>query len=222
MPSTISWRGDAPAVAQVATITVAGTWATNDIANLIINGKIVTFTVGGTQTAAAVVTGLVAAWNASLVAEHAEVTAADGAGDTITLTADTAGVPFTVTTSETTVGDGALSGAATVVSSGPKDASTLANWSGGALPGNGDTVVFENSSADCLYGLEALTAVTGAIIKRSMTHTGKVGLPSWNANGYVEYRPRFFKIGFASADLGSGEGPGSGRFMLDGAAAASE
>jgi len=94
-------------VAEVQSITVTGTWATADVAKLTINGNDVSFTVAGTQTIAAVVAGLVAAWNASAATDVAAITAAD-ASPAITLTADVAGRPFRVTTSETTAGDGAV------------------------------------------------------------------------------------------------------------------
>lgn len=216
MPSTITWRGDAAAVAQVDEITVTGTWATADVANIIINGKTITFTVGATETVAAVVAGLVAAWNASTIAECTEITATD-ANPKVKLTADTAGIPFTVTVSETTAGDGSLGTVSVATASaGPKDLSTAANFSGGALPGNGDTLVFENSANDCIYGLEALAAVTSLIVKRKQSYTGLIGLPLTNATGkYIEYRPRYLKADFATIEIGEGEGNGSGRFMID-------
>lgn len=222
--STILWRGDAPAVAQVSTITVTGTWATSDTATLTVNGKSVTFTVGATQTIAAVVAGLVAAWNASTIPELAEVTAAN-ASPNITLTSDTAGVPFTVTTSEVTAGNGELSDpAATVANSGPADAAILANYSGAALPINDDTLVFENSANSALYNLEALTALTTLSVTVRQSFTGQIGLPkvhSTSLGSYIEYRPRYFKAGITALKIGEGEGAGSGRLMFNCGAAAS-
>lgn len=221
MPSTILWRGDAPAVAQVLTITVSGAWATADTATLTSNGKSVTFTVGATQTIAAVVAGLVAAWNASTVAEHAEITAAAGAGNTtVVLTADTAGVPFTVTTSEVTAGDGELSDpAATVANSGPADLAIAANFQGGVLPGNGDTLVFEKSANSCLYNLDSLDSLTSLLVVVKQSYTGLIGLPKQHSGsgttGYVEYRPRYLKANITALDIGGGDGGGSSRLMFD-------
>ena len=196
------------------TVTIGGTWVTGDEAHIDCNGKRASFVVGATQTVAAVVTGLKLAWNASTMSEHAEVTAAES-GSTVTLTADEAGVPFTVTAGKTST-SGTISVAVTVVNAGPAVLSTLANFSGGALPGNGDTLVFEQSANDCLYDLEALAAVTGLIIIRKQSYTGLIGLPLTNAAGrYIEYRPRYLKAGVASVRIGEGDGNGSGRFMLN-------
>jgi hypothetical protein len=212
--STIIWRGDAPAVAQVDTVTVAGTWAVNDTATLTINGKSITFT-ATVNTAANVVTGLVTAWEASTIPEFTEITATDGAGDTIVLTADTAGAPFTVTTSENTAGDGTLSRAATIANAGPAVASLAGNWEGGVAPATSDTVIFENNANDCLYDLEGLAAQTFAALWIKQSYTGKIGLPKENANEYIEYRATYFKAGFTVLDIGDGLGTGSPRVNLN-------
>lgn len=214
--STVTWRGDAPAVAQVDTVVIGGSWATGESASITINGKSVTFTVGATQTGAAVVAGLVAAWNASVVPEHAEITAAD-ANPNVTLTCDTAGMPFTATVSESSAA-GTITISTTTANSGPAVASVLANYSTGALPTNDDTLVFENSGQDCLYDLEALAAVTGLTIIVRQSYSGKIGLPREHVNGsyrYVEYRPRYFKAGMDVVSIGAGDGRGSGRTMID-------
>lgn len=192
--ATVIWQSGAPAVAQVDTITVSGDWATNDTATITCALKSITFTVAGTQTAAAVVTGLVAAWNASTVPEHAEITAADGAGDTITMTADTAGVPFTISVSENTAGTGALSNAATTASAGPDHWSTAANWDTGAVPVNTNDVFVDTTFGSIYYGL-AQSGVTLASLKFVNCSTGTVGLPEVNAAGYPEYRDTYLAIG---------------------------
>lgn len=212
--STCVWNGGAPAVAQVDTITVAGDWATADTATLICGGKSITFTVAGTQTAAAVVTGLVTAWNLSTVPEHAEITAADGDGDTIVMTADTAGVPFTVTTSEVTAGSGTLSRAATIANSGPNDWSTATNWSGGAVPVNDDTIIIESSLISIYYGLDQ-SAITADYLTIKQSFLGTIGLPRTNASNYVEYRDTYLKISPDVITIGSGEGTGSGRIKIN-------
>jgi len=212
--ATTAWKGGALAVAQVDTITVAGDWATNDTATLTINGQSLTFTVGATQTAAAVVTGLVALWEASTIIECTEVTAADGAGDTITLTADTAGVPFTATTSEVTAGTGTLSSAATTANAGPNCWDTAANWSGGAVPVDDDDIVIENSTVSIYYGLNQ-TGITADSLTIRQSFTGTIGLPRNNAAGYVEYRPTYLVISPDVITIGEGEGTGSGRIKIN-------
>jgi hypothetical protein len=221
--STILWRGDAAAVRQVDTVVIGGSWATNDTASITINGKSITFTVGATQTVAAVVAGLVAAWNLSTAGEHAEITAAD-ANPNVTLTMDTtyAGRPFTATVAKSAA-SGTITISTTTANSGPADLAIAANFSGGALPTNGDTLVFQNSDKPCLYNLDALDDVTGLLFvsARSFAGNGVVGLPRYNVGvanvGYYEYRPRYLKAGFASITIGQGDGQGSGRIMLDAA-----
>lgn len=210
----ILWRGDAPAVAKVDRVTVAGTWATNDTATLTCNGKSVTFTVAGTQTVAAVVAGLVALWNASTVTEHAEVTAAD-ANPYITLTADTAGKPFTITTSEVTAGDGTLSLANLTASSGPADLAVAANFQGGSLPVDDDELIYEDSNKDCLYNLDALDDLVTLSVTVWQSYTGKIGLPKISSGGYIEYRPQYLTAGITALDVGGGEGSGSTRLQFD-------
>ncbi|MFA5234980.1 MAG: hypothetical protein WC390_11330 [Sulfurimonas sp.] len=212
--ATNVWRGGAPAVAQLDTITVAGTWATNDIATITINGHALTFTVGATQTGAAVVTGLVALWAASTLPECLEVTAADGSGDTVTLTAVTAGVPFTVTVSETTAGDGTLSLAVTTANSGPNDWSTASNWSLAAAPVNTNDVIIEWSEYSIYYGL-AQSGVTLASLTVKQSFTGTIGLPRINASDYPEYRDTYLAIGATVMTIGGGDGIGSGRIKIN-------
>ena len=96
------FRGDAPAVAQVDTLTPANV-EIGDVFTATINGKSITFT-ATVATVANVTAGIVAAWNVSTIQEFTEITATDSTTH-ITLMGDTAGVPFTVTSSST--GDGA-------------------------------------------------------------------------------------------------------------------
>jgi len=208
---TVTWNGDAMAVAQVSTHTVTGTWATDDTATLTCGGNSVTFTVAGTETIAAVVAGLVAAWNASTAATLAEVTASDD-NPAVTLTADTAGLPFVTTASETTAGDGAVGVQVdTTASAGPNDASTAANWSTGVVPVATQHIVLENSSVAILYGLD-LSGATFASFTRKASYTGFVGLPRNNSGGYVEYRDTYLKI---DATLATIDASGSGRTKID-------
>jgi uncharacterized RmlC-like cupin family protein len=204
------WRGDAPAVAQESRATP--TAVNNETYTLTVNGKSVSYTADASATVAEIVAGLVAAWNASEVAEHAEVTASD-LTTYVKLLGDTAGVPFTVI--------GTATGIATLVIStptaatGPNDAGKATNWSLGALPVAGDDIWFENSDVDVLYNLEALAAVPPASVNHAQTYTGKIGLPRWNAGGYLEYRPQYFKFLGGVLNVGLGQGQGSGRLKFD-------
>ncbi len=97
------WRGDAPAVAQVTTVTFANVEVGDGFA-LTINGKAITVT--ATAATAANVAGLlVTAIQASAIPEWQEVIASLGTdGASVVLTGATAGVPFTVTGSTTNGG----------------------------------------------------------------------------------------------------------------------
>ena len=207
---TVVWNGDAPAVAQVSTHTVVDTWATNDTATLLCGGYSVTFTVAGTETVAAVVAGLVAAWNLSTDPTLAEITASD-TNPSVTLTG-TAGVPFITTSSEATAGDGVVGDQVdTTVSSGPNDWSTAANWDTSAVPVDADDVAIENSAISILYGL-AQSAVELTSLRVESTMTGAIGLPRTNSGGYVEYRDTALKTSATTATI---DGSGSSRINIE-------
>jgi hypothetical protein len=204
------WRGDAPAAAQLNTVTPANVLVGN-VFTLTINGKSISFTATA-ATVANVTAGLAALVAASTIPELLELTATD-ATTALTLTANTAGVPFTQTSSATG-GTATLTTAVTAASSGPNDWSTAANWSAGSVPVTGDAVYLTRSSADVLYGL-AQSAVTLASLAIDSTYTGNVGLPRVNANGYYEYRATYLAVGVTALTVGGGSGSGSGRIKLD-------
>jgi hypothetical protein len=155
----------ATSVAQVDRFTPA-TVQIGDIFTLTATGEdgstaAVTFT-ATVATVANVTAGLVAAWNASTNPLHTPITAAD-ATTSMTLTADTAGVPFSVAAT-TTDGGGAntqtLTRAAVTVNVGPNDWGTALNWSDFIVPITGDTVTTDGrAEAAILYGLNQ-SAVT--------------------------------------------------------------
>ena len=141
--ATIRYIGEAPLVAQVDTITPGGTIESGDIFILTITGydgtsHAVTFAATST-TVANVADGLTAAWN---IATHALCTPITAANETthMTLTADVAGVAFSVAATTTEANgeaadDQTLIRAAGTANSGPKDWSVATNWDGGAVPG---------------------------------------------------------------------------------------
>ena len=214
------WRGHAPAIAQVDTVTAALTWANTDTATATINDKDVVYTVAGISgnTHLNVLTGLAAALNASTITEFAEATYTVATNTTMTATADSAGMPFSMTVAASTGGDGTLATAATTGNAGPADASTAANWSEASVPGASDLVVFENSDRDCKYGLD-FGATNFASLGIPKTFTGDIGLPRTHGSGtsaYVEYRNQDLKFQCDNAvDVGRGTGSGSRRVRLD-------
>src|SRR5687768_5979997 len=89
--------GSFTAVAQVDTLTVGGTVEADDVFKVTMTGEdgtaVTLDVVAGSTTIATVCTNIATAFNASADARFIPVTALAGA-TTVTLTADTAGVPF--------------------------------------------------------------------------------------------------------------------------------
>ena len=206
----INWTGNAAAVAQIDTLTISGTDpSSGDTFTVTINGKAVSIT--GQTTTAGAATALQAALAASTFPEFAEITWANPSSGTVTGTSKTAGRPFTIT-SFATSGSSTVGTSTTTAGSGPNDLSIPANYDGGALPVNGDTLVVQGNVPDILYGLDALSGVTLAYL-RIVNWTGQFGLPRINSTGrtpYAEYRPTYAAFGATLCDVGTpggGQGP---------------
>jgi len=236
-------------VRQVATAIVSGTWGAGDTETYTIANVDFVITIGANTTTAGVATTIKEALNgdtladttASCVPSIADLGAqgipqfgnlsATVSSSTVTITtAGTgvlAGTPFTMTEAETTAGDGAVNytNAATAATS-RNHANQADNWDGNAVPGNGDTVIFDTGSVDCLWELD-LGAIAVTQFTKYKSYNGKIGLARTNvddsANPYPEYRtPQYLTAdGFTNADLEVGAGPGSGRIKLDGGTVAS-
>lgn len=211
--ANVRWKGGAAAVTQVATVQVTAYDAATTY-KLTVNGKVVSVIAQGSVNATAA--GLVTAWNASTEPEFAEVTASSST-DTVTLTADTAGVPFTATSS-VSGGAGTIGAVTTTTSAtGPYHWDNAVNWDTGAVPVNGDTVWIEHSVVSILYGL-AQSAVTLTALNIAASWTGELGLAELNTSGstaYLEYRSRYLAIGATTITIGDGPGQGSGRIQLN-------
>jgi hypothetical protein len=85
-----------------------------------------------------------------------------------------------------------------VANSGPSDVSLAGNWiraGAAAIPVNGDDIVIQNTSVPMLWNLTALAAVLANTYTRFQSYQGQIGLPDTNANGYPEYRPKYFQLG---------------------------
>lgn len=102
MPDTRRWRGNAPVVAQVQTVTI---YHVEDGVVFVLThaGKSVTVTADDQSTPTTIAAALATLWNAEIIPQFAEITAA-ASGGSITLTADNAGVPFDVTATQTGTG----------------------------------------------------------------------------------------------------------------------
>lgn len=223
--ATRDFRGGAIATAQTKTYTPAGV-AINDIYNISFTDRhgvahLVSFT-ATTTVVADVVAGLVAAWNASIDEPFFRATAFN---DTTTMRclADAAGVPFSEasgmleTLTVTGTGTGTFTPATTVANSGPNDWNTPKNWTGDAVPVNGDSVYFRDSSVDCLYGfVQTGGGLTLALLEIAASYTGKLGLPNYNTGeGRWEGRRTYLEIGATICNIGRGAGAGSSRLRLN-------
>lgn len=229
--ATRTHRGGAVAIKQVTTITVADTWAQNDTATLTINGRDLTVTVGTSFTATNVATLLKEAVNSSIptdsnasispsdkargIPEFSDIEATSAAA-VLTLTAVTAGIPFTVTVSEVTAGDGTLgSPVEATASTGPDFWDNADNWAEGSVPVNSDDVVFDGDSGTVKHGL-GQSAVTLTSLDIREGYEGEIGLPQINAdsaaNEYPEYRATELAISSTTVTI---DASNSGPIRLD-------
>lgn len=208
----VYWIGSATAVAQVTTVQVTAYDAATTY-TLTVGGQDID-TAGNTDvntTASDIATN----WNASTHAYFTGVTASS-ATDTVTLTADTAGVPFVVTSS-VTGGTGTIgSPSTTTASSGPNDWSTAANWSGGSVPVSSDSVWIDKPNAKLMWGLDQnAVSLTELHIRNNV----KIGLNSGGvattSDGETvtttarEYRQDYLKLGYTTCHIGEIIGPAS-------------
>lgn len=184
--STKRWLGSAAATYDLWTISLSGT-VISQTYTMTMNSKTVTYTAGGADTVTIILAALVAAWNASVIPEFAELTALalpDGGPYTsATITGDVIGRPSTISVS--TSGGATFSIAHTTTATGPNDFTNALNWSGGVAPANSDTLVFDNGSIPCKYNLS--TALTGIVLIVDPGYSGSIGLPFINSDATVTY-----------------------------------
>src|SRR5438045_1683454 len=118
--STILWRGDAAAVAQINTLTI-GSVSVGIIYSITINGKSISYTATGGDTATTAAAALFALLTASTVpAEFKEMTWTNPSAGVIVATAIYPGTPFTLAAAATSTGTFTRSTPSTA-SSGPAD-----------------------------------------------------------------------------------------------------
>lgn len=146
------------AVAQVKTITITADSTSNTavwtatLTNDDGTTETVTYTEDGSPTTTEIATGLYNAWNASLKPHVAQITAANPSAGVVTLTADTAGVPFSVALADSD--DGTHTETATTANVGNNDYNTTANWTLDAVPASTNDVLFIPGSVNVKYGLD--------------------------------------------------------------------
>lgn len=235
--ATVTWTGNAAAVKQINTITVANTWATNDTATLTMNGKDLVVTIGADTSTTQVAQAIRDAWNASSrldsegttdatsnfggqeFGEYSEATASidPDSLSVVLITANKAGVPFTLTVTESTAGTGTATGATSQTATGAWHWDNGDNWDGGSAPANDDVVIFRDSAVSCKYGLPNASKEVTLYVHQSFT--GTIGLPEYNTEQptkpFKEYRQRYAKFDEAGSGsalthvFGIGEGNGS-------------
>ncbi len=224
---SLYWIGKAVAVAQVGTVQITGMDGTPANTTYILTVGDQTVSVVGDTDANTTATALGAAWNASTHIYFTTVTATV-ATDTVTLTADTAGVPFT-TTASVSGGTGTIGAySATTASAGANDWSTADNWSSAAIPVNDDDVTIQESAVNICWGLDqSAVELDSLVIKKS--YTGRLGLKytevATSADGTttdstdVEYRPTELEIDTPVLNIRRHAGPGtpagSGRILIN-------
>ena len=229
--ATLYWLGNAPAVAQVATVQITAVSGTpSDTTYTITIGDVDVSVVGDTDVNTTA-TNLKAALIAELHLYFLEGTTITWtvATDTITATAKVAGVPF-VASSSVAGGTGTIgSVTTTTASSGPADWSTGKNWyvpataTIGTIPVSTDTVRIEDNANNISYGLDQ-NAVALGFIRVDKSYTGKIGLDrtefTTSADGATtnsaksEYREHYLKIGSEFIDIGEVDGPGTANGSL--------
>ena len=190
MPSTISYTSREAAVAQVDHVTPGGTIAATDLFRIALGSK--TLEVVATATTVAHIVALLK--NAIDAAQATEpewtrVTASDETTH-LQVTSRTPGEPFTLTAAIVNTSGGTaptLTPSTATASKGPRHYDHAANYSGGALPANGDTLIVEGGHSLAFGDLSAVTLAP--FIVRDFG--GQIGLPPVNQDGgYAEYRPQ--------------------------------
>lgn len=211
------WVGNAAAIKDVWTITLANTWATNDTATVTIDGIDLVITVGSLTSTAQVATTISEAFNSSTLTDTTAVVSPSGGGQSIpqmaelvatvsgsvvTLTARTAGVPHTISATESTAGSGTATGAHAITATGPNYWSNVDNWAAGSVPTTGDDVRIDRP-VSILYGIDqnAETLASLTIGERFTGSGAYIGLPFRNSNGYEEYRDTHLKVSITALTI---------------------
>ncbi|MCC6681632.1 MAG: hypothetical protein IT445_12085 [Phycisphaeraceae bacterium] len=202
--ATRTWIGGATAGAQIVTITVGGSFSGETFEISVSGVVIASYTQSGGDGANEIAQGLVTSWNNSTNPLATDILATDTTGTTtgtLTLMAETAGVPFTVTLN-TPGGSATFSQSTTAANYGPNDWNTVANWEERAIPVASDDVIIQGSIS-ILYGLDQSSIELDSF--RVTNYSGNIGGPGnplkldiENSTGIFEYE----STGIGYIDLG--------------------
>jgi hypothetical protein len=180
---------------------VHGTFATGDTIEFKINNKALKLTVGTTTTVDQILADLVDMVNGDDangtetrsalgpdVGEWANLTAsANTTTDHLTFTGDELGRPIGTVTVSVSSAAGQVDSHTTTAETSPNHFSNAANWSGNAVPVDGDDVVFDHQAvSDCLYGLSPVS-LTPATLTVTDGFTYAIGLSEVNTSMGVSF-----------------------------------
>ena len=213
--ATAVFEGQATAVAQVeifqvTTYDVGGTY----VLTVGISPYTFVISVPGDTDEDTTATNLAAAWNGAVHPYCTRITATVST-DTVTLTADVPGVPFTVTGSAS--GGAAAMGAGTVTvdSEGPNHFMLAVNWQGSTPPSSGDLIIVSPDAPNICWDLDIGLGATSSLWLPEGSY--KCGLRSdvfaISADGEnvdeskPEYRETYLKGLFALVTIGQQDGP---------------
>ena len=244
LADTHHWRPTATPTTQRSTLTFAGTYAATDTVTITVGNSDLVITVGTNASTTAIAEDVKEAINAADttsklgtgyfrsaggqdIPTFTEIEATVD-GSVVTAYAKTPGKPFTIAATEDAAA-GSVAVSTAQAATGPYHFDNADNWTGGAVPADGDTAYFDAGSGDCKYALDDLrdnTKIVSVIV--TTDYTGQIGLDRLNtdasssANRYVEYRDRFLELYDPNAasptdlviETGNRSG-GGGRYLFD-------
>lgn len=150
----------------------------------------ITYTEDGSPTVAEIATGLYTAWNAGTHPEVLRIQAANPSDGVLTLTARTAGRPFTVTLADSD--DGTHTESNTTANVGNNDYNTARNWSLNTVPASTNDVVIggptSGQSVSILYGLNQ-SAVDIDEFNVQKDYNGQIGREEDGKSYYLRIDP---------------------------------
>jgi len=236
--ATRTYVANAADIKHVATAAVTGTWLAAETTTLTIDNVDFVITIGSLVTTAQVAATISQAFGgtpltdttgassptitqggAQAIGQFGAITASVS-GSTVTLTADTAAIPFTMTNAETSVSGGITFSAAVTTATGKTKFTNQDNWSANTVPIDNDDVVFDSGAQNVTDGLSP--AIQPASFTKTKAFTGKIGLAEVNADDvqlpYGEYRTKSLTFSNNSVtttyNLENGDGQGSSRVRI--------
>lgn len=237
--TNISAAADIP---DVYTITIGGTWATNDTLTIKCGDRGVTIDLGAsgsttTSNIAAEVAAILVAesrrdgvgtgysWSHGALeyGEFREIQNVSISGSVVTVEGPP-GVPITITGSETST-SGTVTVANPQAATGKYFFDNAANWDTGSVPVDSDDIVFNESSLGVRYGFPSSVDPASVTVTAGFEGNDRwIGLPIWNRTDpnfpYQEYRARYLAFDddvdeTGSIEIGVGEGNGSPLINID-------